>query len=285
MNTQPFPDPPTDGIHFWAIEAAHWCRREGMTPGEAVERIQSYDGNLRRHLQPREAADAVERAYATKVDKSVRMERKVELPPWNSVETARISDQNGTAVVDLTVLSPVSDPQMILPQEILTALFPDPEGLLCVGRSAYDFQTSPLLDHKDLWCSQFVVPAYMIAPTGITQDGKTSAHCKANTGTRRYIVCDFDSPPPAEHPAIIEHLAKFRPLALALSSGGKSLHAWFPVTENANDDRLFWRLCIALGADPALYRNPSQFVRMPNGTRNNGKRQHCIYFNPGAATL
>ena len=284
MNKHPFPGPPNDGINTWIMEALHWLRREAVPASEAAQRIAAYDGTLRRPFKRNEISRAVERAYSVKLDKSMRMERKVELPPWNSVETARISDQSGTTVVDITVLSPVSDPQMILPQEILTALFPDPEGLLCVGKSAYDFQTSALRDHTDLWRSQFVVPAYMIAPTGITQDGKTSAHCKANTGTRRYIVCDFDSPPPAEHPAIIEHLAKFRPLALALSSGGKSLHAWFPVTENANDDRLFWRLCVALGADPALYRNPSQFVRMPNGTRNNGKRQHVVYFNPKAAT-
>jgi hypothetical protein len=174
---------------------------------------------------------------------------------------------------------------MIPTREILAALFPDSDGLLCVGKSAFSFKTAPLRDHKFLVQSQFIVPAYMSATTGLTQDGKVSAHTKENTGTRRYIVCDFDKPPPDQHAAIIEHLSKFRPLAMALSSGGKSLHAWFPVTDNANDDRLFWRLCIALGADPALYRNHSQFVRIPNGTRDNGSRQYCIYLNPQASTL
>lgn len=285
MNKHPFPLPPTDGINVWILEALHWLRREGVSAGDAAQRIAAYDGSLRRPFTRNEITRAVARAYDVKIDRSALPSRKVELPSWNREETARIYTQSGTTAVDLTVSSPIADPQMVSTTEILAALFPDPAGLICVGKTAYDFTTAPLMDHKHLWRSQFVAPAYMSALTGITQDGKTSAHCKANTGPRRYIVCDFDSPPPEEHAAIVEHLAKFRPLTLALSTGGKGLHAWFPVTASANDDRLFWRLCIALGADPALYKNPSQFVRMPNGTRANGKRQYCVYLNPGAATL
>jgi hypothetical protein len=285
MNKVRFPEPPHDGINTWLMEALHWCRREGLSVSEATQRITGYEGTLRRPFKRGEIERAVERAYTVKLDKSAIVERKVELPPWNAQETARIFEGSGTTVVDLTVLSPLADPQMIPTEEILELLFPDADGLLCVGKSAYEFKTAPLRDHTDLLHGQFIVPAYMTATTGLTQDGKVSAHCKANTGTRRYIVCDFDEPPPDQHAAIIEHLSKFRPLAMALSSGGKSLHAWFPVTDNANDDRLFWRLCIALGADPALYRNHSQFVRIPNGTRDTGKRQYCVYLNPQASTL
>jgi len=126
------------------------------------------------------------------------------------------------------------------------------------------------------------VPAYMSALTGYTQAGRLSKHCKSNTGARRYIVCDFDWPAPEQHPSIITHLAKFRDLTMVVSSGGKSLHAWFPVSASPSDDNIFWRICIALGADPALMKNHSQFVRLPNGTRDNGKPQRCIYFNPTA---
>ena len=249
---------------------------------EAVRIIQSYDGTLRRHLQPREAAEAVEKAYSAKLDPSVRLARKVELPTWNAEETARIYRESGTAVEDLLVLSPECDPPMILPGEILAKLFPDPDGLLCIGESSSRFLTAPLRDHRQLWKKQLIVPTYMSSVFGTTQAGKQSMHTKSNTGAGRYIVCDFDEPAPEQHPAIILHLAKFRPLTMVLSSGGKSLHAWFPVTASADDDRLFWRLCIALGADPALMRNHSQFVRLPNGTRDNGKRQQVVYFNPAA---
>ena len=59
-----FPEPPTQGIHTWCMEAAWWCRIHGFTEKEAENRIQSYDGQLRRPLQPTEARDAAQKAYA-----------------------------------------------------------------------------------------------------------------------------------------------------------------------------------------------------------------------------
>ena len=285
MKTVDFPKPPTNGIHNWVIAAAWHCRRTKVDPVEAVRIIQSHDGTLRRHLQPREATDAVEKVYSAKLDPSIRLSKRIELPVWNAEETQRIYRESGTAVEDLLLLSPEFDPPEILTRTILEVLFPDPDGLLCIGKSAYQFRTSPLREHDQLFQQSFIVPAYMTAATGTTQAGKESAHTKSNTGARRYIVCDFDEPPPDEHPAIIIHLANCRPLTMVISSGGKSLHAWFPVSVSANDDRLFWRLCVALGADAALMRNHSQFVRLPNGHRDNGKKQHCVYLNRGAAAL
>jgi hypothetical protein len=276
----PPPPPPIDGIHTWLMSAAWHCRKSGVDTGEAVRFIQSHEGTLRRHLQPREAADAVERAYSAKLDSSIKFERIPELPEWNSRETARLYQEAGTTVQDLIDASPVQNPASIDPREILEQLFPDPAGLLCIGESKYKFLTASLKEHDRLDEKQFVTPAFMSAIHGETLEGKLSMHSKANTGERRFIVCDFDSPPPEEHAAIIAHLDGFRPLTMALSSGGKSLHAWFPVTGSIEDDRLFWRLCIALGADPALFRNHSQFVRLPNGTRDNGKPQSVIYLNP-----
>jgi hypothetical protein len=280
--TSPLPPPPIDGIHTWLMDAAWHCRKTGIDAGEAVRFIQSHDGTLRRHLQPREAADAVERAYSAKLDPSVRFERIPELPEWNAKETARLYQESGTTVQDLIDASPEEDLESFHPRGILERLFPDPIGLVCIGESAYSFLTAPLKDHRRLREKQFITPAFMLATHGETQSGKLSMHAKSNTGPRRFIVCDFDSPPPEQHPAIIAHLDKFRPLTMALSSGGKSLHAWFPTTASIEDDRLFWRLCIGLGADPALFRNHSQFVRMPNGTRDNGNRQPVIYLNPSA---
>lgn len=276
----PFPQPPRDGINDWLMKAAWHCRKSGMDAGEAARHLQSYDGTLRRQLRKKEVERAIERVYAAKLDASIKFERIPELPEWNSKETARLYRENGTTVQDLVDASPVSSPASIDPREILEQLFPDPAGLLCIGESKYKFLTATLKEHDRLNEKQFVTPAYMSAIYGETLEGKLSMHSKANTGERRFIVCDFDSPPPEEHAAIIAHLDSFRSLAMALSSGGKSLHAWFPTTASIEDDRLFWRLCIALGADPVLFRNHSQFVRMPNGRRDNGKPQSVIYFNP-----
>ena len=64
---------------------------------------------------------------------------------------------------------------------------------------------------------------------------------------------------------------------MALSSGGKSLHAWFWIEADEEED--FWKAAIPMGADPALMRNRSSFVRIPFGTRENGNRQNVIYFD------
>jgi len=264
------------------MDAAWHCRKIGVNAGEAVRLIQSYDGSLRRHLQPREAEDAVEKAYNAKLDPSVKFERPPELPAWNATETARLHRDTKATAQHLIDASPEQDLESFHPRGILERLFPDPAGLLCIGESAFSFLTAPLADHRNLRSKQFITPAFMLATYGETQGGKLSMHAKSNTGPRRFIVCDFDEPPPEQHPAIIMHLAKFRPLTMALSSGGKGFHAWFPTTTSIEDDRLFWRLCIGLGADPALFRNHSQFVRMPNGTRDNGNRQSVVYLNPEA---
>lgn len=41
----------------------------------------------------------------------------------------------------------------------------------------------------------------------------------------------------------------------------------------------FMRYAISIGADPATWTR-SQFVRMPDGTRDNGKLQRVHFFNP-----
>jgi len=279
----PFPEPPVDGIRGWIMDAAWHCRKAGMNAGEAVAKIRSLEGSLRRRLQHHEAEEAVEKVFSTKIEKGAKIERIPELPPWNAKETARIHQTLGLTAGDLVAESPEDDPAGIHPRGIITMLFPDPAGLICIGKSMSSFSTDPLAAHRHLRSSQFIVPAYMLAKWGKTQAGKESQHTKENTGPRRFIVFDFDSPPPEQHPSIIHHLAKFRPLVMALKSGGRSLHAWFPTTTSVEDDRLFWRLGISLGADPALFRNPSQFVRLPNGTRENGRPQEVVYLNPAAS--
>jgi hypothetical protein len=66
-------------------------------------------------------------------------------------------------------------------------------------------------------------------------------------------------------------------------SGGKSLHGWyacFDRTEEENREFMAW--AVRLGADRQTWVR-SQFVRMPDGTRQNGKRQSIFYFDPEKA--
>lgn len=279
-----FPPPPENGLHTWLLQAAWHCRKTGVSADDAAARLTGYDGQLRRRFQAGEVADAVAKAYGARPAEASRPYSRLPfIPPWNAAETARLHHSLRATTADLTALSADREPKSYHPRTLLEKLFPDPDGLICIGESAFRFKTARLRDHRHYREKQLIVPAYMTAEYGKTAAGKRSMHAKSNTGPPRYIVCDFDEPPPEQQPSIILHLMAFRRPAIVLSSGGKSLHAWFPVTDPAGD-RLFWTLCIALGADPALQRNPSQFVRLPNGTRDNGTRQTLLYFDPAALT-
>ena len=67
---------------------------------------------------------------------------------------------------------------------------------------------------------------------------------------------------------------------LAVHSGGKSIHGWFYCAGQVECRlRRFMENAVSLGADRALWTR-SQFVRMPDGTRENGNRQCVYFFNP-----
>jgi hypothetical protein len=170
-------------------------------------------------------------------------------------------------------------PKDIDQRALLECLFPDPHGLVCIGRNIHEFATGTLAEHQQLDQAQFIIPCFMMAREGITKAGKASCRAQAITGTRRFIVLDFDEPPSDQHPSIIYWLMEYRAPLLVIRSGGKSLHAWY-ATDTQDRDAKFWQLAIMAGADPALMRNHAQAVRMPMGTRDNGNHQAIVYFNP-----
>ncbi len=156
-------------------------------------------------------------------------------------------------------------------------LFPG-NPLLCCGWSKSRFATRP----REMWRGQLthlqlIVPSPMSALTGLTQDGKESSHTLNNTGDRKYLVVEFDQGTTDQHAARLLWLADRAPLVLVVHSGGKSLHGWFRC-RGASDTMLhkFMRLAVAIGADHATWTR-SQFVRMPDGKRENGARQTVFY--------
>jgi hypothetical protein len=164
-------------------------------------------------------------------------------------------------------------------EQIIDRLFPG-NPLLCCGKSQSDFDTKPRESWRgELASLQFVVPSPMLAVTGQTKDGKESKHALANTGVRRFLVCEFDTGAPDEHSALLIHLAGYAPMACAVHSGGKSLHGWFFIHGQPDDKVLkFFRYAVSLGADRATWTR-SQFVRMPDGTRDDGKQQTVFFLN------
>jgi hypothetical protein len=122
----------------------------------------------------------------------------------------------------------------------------------------------------------------MTKRTGLTQEGKESAHALSITGPRRFLVVEQDHGTIDEQAAVLLHLAEHAPLALAVHSGGKSIQGWFYSAAQLEEKlRSFMQYFVSLGADPAPWCR-SQFVRMPDGTRDNGKRQAVYFFNPEA---
>lgn len=276
MNIEP---PPHDGINLWCIASARKCQFAGLSAGEAEQRILAFQGQTRRPLKTSEVKRAVERAYQTTLPDNPAF-KKQEKPRWIPEKTRPSPYRSIPPMTDAAALweaSPDRMDQDMTQKTILEWLFPDPNALVCVGKSTYEFHTARLNQFKDLGQCQFIVPCYMTSKTGMTQDGKPSMHCLDNCGPRRFCVCDFDEPKSADHPAIIWQLRKTFDLVMALSSGGKSLHAWFWIEPDEEDD--FWKAAIPMGADPALMRNRSSFVRIPFGTRENGNRQNVIYFD------
>ena len=227
-------------------------------------------------------------------------------PSLAAIESVAAKHRGG--LTDIWESSPlplaVNDPQT---ESLIDLLFPG-NPLLCCGKSAREFDTRP----RDGWRGElekqaFIVPSPMSKPTGLTKDGKESAHTLDNTGPRRFLVveCDFSE---YKHDGITEtiyaplirrlllegveiidlcasiliYLSSLAPLVMAVHSGGKSLHGWFWAAD-VDDGKLkrFFDHAFILGADRATWGR-QQFVRMPDGLRDNGKRQPVYYFNAKA---
>lgn len=276
LELEPFPH---DGINLHILSCARKCQLAGLSSGEAEMKIMAFQGTTRRPLKASEVKRAVERAYQTTLpdDPNFKKPERAKWVPGLTRQSQYRSVPKGLSAVDFMEVSPDRIDEGMTQGIVLDVLFPDPDALVCVGKSAYEFHTARLNQFRDLTTCQFVVPCYMSAKRGKTQDGKPSMHCLDNCGPRRFAVCDFDEPARSSHPAIVWQLRKTYDLVMVLSSGGKSLHAWFWVEPEEEED--FWKSAIPVGADPALMRNRSSFVRIPYGTRDNGRKQEVIYLD------
>jgi hypothetical protein len=200
-------------------------------------------------------------------------------PAVNHNHRAAIS-RDGGGLVDLWEHSkPRLDDSGAHAEEIIDRLFPG-NPLLCCGKSSQVFDTRPRESWRgELAQLQLIVPSPMTAPKGLTKEGKESAHSLSNTGPRWFLICEFDTGTPDEHAAILLHLAGYRPMVCAVHSGNKSLHGWFHVQGQPEEKVLkFFQYAVTLGADSRLW-TLSQFVRMPDGARENGRRQTVFFVN------
>jgi hypothetical protein len=285
-----------DGVHSWLFRTSRYLHAFFKDdPQEIAEALAAASFNCGRTISRREIEDAVRnsRKYAWAPGTNPRQNDqgfRRYWPPRNNDKIRSIA-QNGGGLCDLWEKSPRRfEDNLMHTEEILSGLFPG-NPLLCCGQSQSAFATRPRSQwQRRLRDLQFLVPSPMSRELGLTQEGKESAHTLDNTGPRRFLVVEFDFSPEASTAlgihiqdlcaALIFQLWRVAPLTLVVHSGGKSLHAWFYcLNEREQDLERFMRYAVSLGADPHTWLR-SQFVRMPDGTRSNGKRQTAYFFDP-----
>jgi hypothetical protein len=237
---------------------------------------------------------------------------------WPPRDLERIDQivRNGPHFNDLRDLSPwYFDDSRNHAEEIVDLIFPG-DPLLCVGLSAWKFATR----RREIWRGRLarfplMVPNPMLRTSGFTREGKRSEHTLEATAARVYLVVEFDfkthhqNGTPTEFlplikswekdgisaldacSAIIWNLSSATqgdglPLCLSVHSGDISLHGWYRAF-GLDEQRVllpFMQRAHSLGADPVTWTR-SQFVRLPDGRRQNGALQRALYFNPLATII
>ena len=292
MITQPLPDwlrgliatPPRagEGVHAWLFRVARQLHAH-LPAGEIVRLLETKVASCGRHVGRPEIVAAVQSALACAWQPSGKAAPAAPVRKWPSVnqEQREAVIAAGGGLADLWEASPVRmEGDQSHTEEIIDQLFPG-NPLLCCGKSNSVFNTKEREGWRGKLASlALIVPSPMSAVEGTTKEGKPSRHTLSNTGPRRFLIVEFDTGTADEHAALLLHLAGYAPLVLAVHSGNKSLHGWFYCAGQPEDKLLrFMRYAVSLGGDSATWGR-SQFVRMPDGTRDNGKRQTVFYFSP-----
>ena len=297
-----------EGVHPWLFRVARQLHAH-LPAGEIVGLLETRIANCGRHVPRNEIVVAVQNsigcAWQPCGSSSPFKTAGVSKWPEKNLERIEAICAEGYGLADVWELSPLRiEDNETHAEEIVDRLFPN-NPLLCCGRSQSDFDTRPRQQWRgELAQLQFIVPSPMSDLTGLTKEGKVSAHALANTGPRRFLVveCDFsiharDGKTETKVApmirkltaqgfsvsdmcaAVLLHLAQFAPMVCALSSGGKSVHGWFYV-QGQPEEKLFrfMRYAVSIGGDSVGWTR-SQFMRMPDGTRDNGNRQTVFFLS------
>jgi hypothetical protein len=268
-----------EGVHAWLFQVARQLHAH-LPAIQIIDLLEDRVADCGRFVPRHEIASAVQSSLACAWQpggQSTEAQTASKWPNVNQEQRAAIAREGGGLTALWELGKPPIDDCAQHTEQIIDRLFPG-NPLLCCAKSQSEFDTRPLEDwHGHLTQLQFIVPSPMSAITGKTKDGRESKHTLANTGQRRFLVCEFDTGDVDQHAALLIHLAGYAPLTCAVHSGGKSLHGWFFVHGQPEEKILrFFRYAVSLGADKATWTR-SQFVRMPDGTRDNGKSQTVFF--------
>jgi hypothetical protein len=266
------------GFHSWLFRAARALWKCGRSEYDIREVLENAAANCGRFVPQREIHDAIRNSQL-----SAFQPLSVPLHPWPALNREqREAVIQEFELVDLWEMSPIKFRDKKPHTEPIIDLLFSGNPLLCCGKGQAEFDTKPRSKWRgELSRQQFIVPSPMIAWKGKTQQGNDSAHALKSTGPWRFLVIEQDIGTVDEQAAVLWHLASRAPLALVVHSGGKSIHGWFYCSGQDEEKvlRPFMRYAVSLGADTSTWTK-SQFVRMPDGTRADGKPQAVYFFRP-----
>jgi hypothetical protein len=279
------------GVNVWTLRFARRAALIGLPIDDARDEIYSRAVGCGRRLKASEVERSLSKAYTENGAHYTPQATPTKIA-INHELIDRISKQ-GPTLEQIQESSPDQfDESGRRTALILTTLFAPTDLINASGVRESDGITRILDEWLErpkviLTRQQFIVPNPMAKTWGINKDGNESARCLDNTGPRMYFVAEFDFGEGTDdkQAALIAHLAQFAPLVMIVDSGGKSLHGWFRVY-GAPEEKIerFIDYAVSLGADKQL-RVRCQYCRMPDATRNNGKRQRVLYFNRKAAVI
>ncbi|MDB6171212.1 MAG: hypothetical protein JWL59_523 [Chthoniobacteraceae bacterium] len=183
-----------DGLNLWIYKTALMLQGH-RTPAEILEILTSATAG--EPLQPNEIERAITRSarpgrdllkVGSSQQHAVRQSRYV----WPEYDPARREAVIATMGATVAVLQELSPESTADAEAILDLLFPG-DPLLCVGESKSRFATLSREELRgDLSKLALIVPSPMTARTGLTQDGKESAHTLRATGLRRFLIVEHD---------------------------------------------------------------------------------------------
>ncbi len=278
--------PPQGETHRWLARVAMGLR-ETFTQECCVHVLVRLCEYVRhRRVTEREVCDAVAFAYGLA---SPSYEGRMPTPGEMKLRTSFDWPAADAALMDFTIqgVEPMFDPAAdagVTAAEAIRQLY-DPDDLLCAGPSQLSALVRSVADTaRDAEFMQFIVPNPMKGLEAVNKGGKPSKRCQANVKERRYLVAEFDLPD-RDHDAqarLITALGRVVPCCMVVDSGGKSLHAWFPMRGMSEPQAArFFGFACGLGADPSRW-DPCGWLRMPGGLRvrpdGTRVRQRIIYF-------
>ena len=271
------PPSPGENRHTWLFNVAAWLRAEGANLDDVQRRLEEAAKEAGWEDRLPEIARNIAKLKNVAVEKAAP---KVWMPKRN--EEAREIAFTAPPLFTL-------QPKGLVARDVLPGLF-RPDELVCMAAEEPQATTQKLDDVLPIADRvQYVVANPMRFPLGVTQEGYLSPRSLGNAvlpEQRRYVVIEFDTGDPLEAQVRLLSALHTReaPLALAVFSGGKSIHGWFNVGGLRVPDKLqVFRRGARLGADASLW-DRCKLVRMPGGLRRTEVRQEILYWEPEHAS-